>query len=151
MSFFLLILLKIVHNRSPQRLLLDLLCSERSYVQSLRRSLEVRGSCPAGLALRGSLEQLLNFHTHFLRDLQNCVSHPLTVSYCFLQHVSPSPVDPCLFLPSSCTLTHTISLCFIHSCYHLSIQCDIITHKPIHQQWICLISSTWCHIYLSIF
>ncbi|XP_075685408.1 rho guanine nucleotide exchange factor 40 isoform X2 [Rhinoderma darwinii] len=73
-------------KRSPQRLLLDLLCSERSYVQSLRRSLEVRGSCPAGLALRGSLEQLLNFHTHFLRDLQNCVSHPLTVSYCFLQH-----------------------------------------------------------------
>ncbi|XP_056384578.1 rho guanine nucleotide exchange factor 40 isoform X2 [Hyla sarda] len=73
-------------KRSPQRLLLDLLCSERSYVQSLRRSLEVRGTCPAGLALRGSLEQLLNFHTHFLRDLQNCVSHPLTVSYCFLQH-----------------------------------------------------------------
>ncbi|XP_069616451.1 rho guanine nucleotide exchange factor 40 isoform X2 [Ranitomeya imitator] len=73
-------------KRSPQRLLLDLLCSERSYIQSLRRSLEVRGSCPAGLALRGSLEQLLNFHTHFLRDLQNCVSHPLTVSYCFLQH-----------------------------------------------------------------
>ncbi|KAM4052596.1 rho guanine nucleotide exchange factor 40 isoform 2-T2 [Anomaloglossus baeobatrachus] len=73
-------------KRSPQRLLLDLLCSERSYIQSLRRSLEVRGSCPAGLALRGSLEQLLNFHTHFLRDLQNCVSHPMTVSYCFLQH-----------------------------------------------------------------
>ncbi|XP_068096886.1 rho guanine nucleotide exchange factor 40 [Hyperolius riggenbachi] len=73
-------------RRSPQRLLLDLLCSERSYVQSLRRSLEVRGSCPAGLALRGSLEQLLNFHTHFLRDLQNCVPHPFTVSYCFLQH-----------------------------------------------------------------
>ncbi|XP_063769507.1 rho guanine nucleotide exchange factor 40 isoform X2 [Pseudophryne corroboree] len=73
-------------RRSPQRLLLDLLCSERSYVQSLRRSLEVRGSCPAGLALRGNLEQLLNFHTYFLRDLQNCVSHPLNVSYCFLQH-----------------------------------------------------------------
>ncbi|XP_053558201.1 rho guanine nucleotide exchange factor 40 [Bombina bombina] len=73
-------------KRSPQRMLLDLLCSERSYIQSLRRSLEVRGSCPAGLALRGSLEQLLNFHTHFLRDLQTCVSHPLTVSYCFLQH-----------------------------------------------------------------
>ncbi|KAM4808047.1 rho guanine nucleotide exchange factor 40 [Rhinophrynus dorsalis] len=73
-------------KRSPQRLLLDLLCSERSYVQSLRRSLEVRGSCPAGLALRGNLEQLLNFHTHFLRDLQNCVSQPLTVSYSFLQH-----------------------------------------------------------------
>ncbi|OCU01592.1 rho guanine nucleotide exchange factor 40 [Xenopus laevis] len=73
-------------RRSPQRLLLDLLCSERSYVQSLRRSLEVRGSCPAGLALRGSIEQLLNFHTCFLRDLQNCVSQPLTVSYCFLQH-----------------------------------------------------------------
>lgn len=77
-----------LHSRSPQRLLLDLLCSERSYVQSLRRSLEVRGSCPASLALRGSLEQLLNFHTHFLRYLQNCVSHPFTVSYCFLQHVS---------------------------------------------------------------
>ncbi|KAM9329670.1 LOW QUALITY PROTEIN: rho guanine nucleotide exchange factor 40 [Gastrophryne carolinensis] len=73
-------------RRSPQRLLLDLLCSERSYVQSLRRSLEVRGSCPAGLALRGSLEQLLNFHTYFLRDLQNCVSNPFTVSCCFLQH-----------------------------------------------------------------
>ncbi|XP_077317298.1 rho guanine nucleotide exchange factor 40 isoform X2 [Lithobates pipiens] len=73
-------------KRSPQRLLLDLLCSERSYVQSLRRSLEVRGSCPASLALRGSLEQLLNFHTHFLRYLQNCVSQPFTVSYCFLQH-----------------------------------------------------------------
>ncbi|KAG8455597.1 hypothetical protein GDO86_001700 [Hymenochirus boettgeri] len=73
-------------KRSPQRLLLDLLCSERSYVQSLRRSLEVRSSCPAGLALRGSLEQLLNFHIHFLRGLQNCVSQPLTVSYCFLQH-----------------------------------------------------------------
>ncbi|KAE8633967.1 hypothetical protein XENTR_v10002162 [Xenopus tropicalis] len=73
-------------RRSPQRLLLDLLCSERSYVQSMRRSLEVRGSCPAGLALRGSIEQLLNFHTRFLRDLQNCVSQPLTVSYCFLQH-----------------------------------------------------------------
>ncbi|XP_072005348.1 rho guanine nucleotide exchange factor 40 [Engystomops pustulosus] len=73
-------------KRSPQRLLLDLLCNERSYVQSLRRSLEVRGSCPAGLALRGSLEQLLNFHTHFLRDLQNCVSHPLTVADSFLQH-----------------------------------------------------------------
>ncbi|KAM8960663.1 rho guanine nucleotide exchange factor 40 [Pelodytes ibericus] len=73
-------------RRSPQRLLLDLLCSERSYVQSLRRSLEVRRSCPASLALRGNLEQLLNFHTHFLRELQNCVSHPLTVSYCFLQH-----------------------------------------------------------------
>ncbi|XP_075068927.1 rho guanine nucleotide exchange factor 40 isoform X2 [Mixophyes fleayi] len=73
-------------RRSPQRLLLDLLCSERSYVQSLRRSLEVRGSCPAGLALRGNLEQLLNFHTYFLRDLQNCVSHPLNVSYCFMQH-----------------------------------------------------------------
>ncbi|XP_072271344.1 rho guanine nucleotide exchange factor 40 [Pyxicephalus adspersus] len=73
-------------RRSPQRLLLDLLCSERSYVQSLRRSLEVRGSCPAGLALRGNLEQLLNFHTYFLRDLQNCVPHPFTVSYCFLQH-----------------------------------------------------------------
>ncbi|KAM4709703.1 rho guanine nucleotide exchange factor 40 isoform 2-T2 [Discoglossus pictus] len=73
-------------KRSPQRMLLDLLCSERSYIQSLRRSLEVRGSCPAGLALRGSLEQLLNFHTHFLRDLQSCVAHPLTVSFCFLQH-----------------------------------------------------------------
>ncbi|KAM5193776.1 rho guanine nucleotide exchange factor 40 [Mantella aurantiaca] len=73
-------------RRSPQRLLLDLLCSERSYVQSLRRSLEVRGTCPAGLALRGNLEQLLNFHTHFLRDLQNCVPHPFTVSFCFLQH-----------------------------------------------------------------
>ncbi|OCT98101.1 rho guanine nucleotide exchange factor 40 isoform X2 [Xenopus laevis] len=73
-------------RRSHQRLLLDLLCSERSYVQSLRRSQEVRGSCPAGLALRGSLEQLLNFHTHFLWELQNCVSQPLTVSYCFLQH-----------------------------------------------------------------
>uniref|UniRef100_A0A8C5Q077 DH domain-containing protein n=1 Tax=Leptobrachium leishanense TaxID=445787 RepID=A0A8C5Q077_9ANUR len=73
-------------KRSPQRLLLDLLCSERSYVQCLRRSLEARRSCPASLALRGSLEQLLNFHTHFLRELQNCISQPLTVSYCFLQH-----------------------------------------------------------------
>ncbi|CAH2294852.1 rho guanine nucleotide exchange factor 40 isoform X1 [Pelobates cultripes] len=73
-------------RRSPQRLLLDLLCSERSYVQCLRRSLEARRSCPASLALRGSLEQLLNFHTYFLRELQNCVSQPLTVSYCFLQH-----------------------------------------------------------------
>ncbi|XP_053324516.1 rho guanine nucleotide exchange factor 40 [Spea bombifrons] len=73
-------------RKSPQRLLLDLLCSERSYVQSLRRSLEVRRSCPASLALRGNLEQLLNFHTYFLRELQSCVSQPLTVSFCFLQY-----------------------------------------------------------------
>lgn len=86
-------------NRKLQRIIEELLSTEREYVKALGYVREhyfpelERADVPQDLrgqrgSIFGNLEKLHDFHRHyFLDELEGCVSEPFRVGRCFLRHV----------------------------------------------------------------
>nr|XP_021507934.1 rho guanine nucleotide exchange factor 40 isoform X3 [Meriones unguiculatus]XP_021507935.1 rho guanine nucleotide exchange factor 40 isoform X3 [Meriones unguiculatus] len=78
---------------AQQRLVSELIACEQEYITTLNEPVpppgpeltpELRGTWAAALSAR---ERLRSFHgTHFLQELQGCVTHPLRIGACFLRH-----------------------------------------------------------------
>lgn len=78
----------------------EMISTEREYVRSLSYIMEhyfpemERPDLPQDLRgkrsiIFGNLEKLCDFHSqYFLKDLEQCAHSPLSVSTCFLRHVS---------------------------------------------------------------
>uniref|UniRef100_A0A667XN83 Quattro n=1 Tax=Myripristis murdjan TaxID=586833 RepID=A0A667XN83_9TELE len=85
-------------NRKLQRIMEELLLTEREYVRALGYVREhyfpelERADVPQDLrgqrgSIFGNLEKLHDFHRHhFLKELESCVKEPLRVGRCFLRH-----------------------------------------------------------------
>uniref|UniRef100_A0A8C6YIR1 Puratrophin-1 n=1 Tax=Naja naja TaxID=35670 RepID=A0A8C6YIR1_NAJNA len=85
-------------SSKPQRIMEEMVMTEREYVRSLHYILGnyfpemERADLPQDLRgkrsiIFGNLEKMYNFHSqYFLRELEHCCSHPLRVSHCFLRH-----------------------------------------------------------------
>lgn len=97
-----------------------MISTEREYVRSLSYIMEhyfpemERPDLPQDLRgkrsiIFGNLEKLCDFHSqYFLKDLEQCVHSPLSVSACFLRHVSLSKTSAItnLFLEYSKSRRH---------------------------------------------
>lgn len=83
-----------------QHIMDEMISTEREYVRSLSYIMEhyfpemERPDLPQDLRgkrsiIFGNLEKLCDFHSqYFLKDLEQCTHSPLSVSACFLRHVS---------------------------------------------------------------
>lgn len=79
----------------------EMISTEREYVRSLSYIIEhyfpemERLDLPQDLRgkrsiIFGNVEKLWDFHSqYFLKDLEACAHSPLSISSCFLRHVSP--------------------------------------------------------------
>lgn len=84
----------------------EMISTEREYVRSLSYIMEhyfpemERPDLPQDLRgkrsiIFGNLEKLCDFHSqYFLKDLEQCAHSPLSVSTCFLRHVSRYTTHP---------------------------------------------------------
>lgn len=84
-----------------QHIMDEMISTEREYVRSLSYIIEhyfpemERLDLPQDLRgkrsiIFGNVEKLWDFHTqYFLKDLESCAHCPLSISSCFLRHVSP--------------------------------------------------------------
>lgn len=82
----------------------EMIATEREYVRSLSYIIEhyfpemERLDLPQDLRgkrsiIFGNMEKLCDFHSqYFLKELESCALSPLSVSSCFLRHVSPVPL-----------------------------------------------------------
>lgn len=93
----------------------EMISTEREYVRSLSYIIEhyfpemERLDLPQDLRgkrsiIFGNVEKLCDFHgQYFLKELESCAHSPLSISSCFLRHVSPDAQT--LTLPRGCMLT----------------------------------------------
>ena len=84
-----------------QHIMDEMISTEREYVRSLSYIIEhyfpemERLDLPQDLRgkrsiIFGNVEKLWDFHSqYFLKDLEACAHSPLSISSCFLRHVSP--------------------------------------------------------------
>ncbi len=84
-----------------QHIMDEMISTEREYVRSLSYIIEhyfpemERLDLPQDLRgkrsiIFGNVEKLWDFHSqYFLKDLESCAHSPLSISSCFLRHVSP--------------------------------------------------------------
>lgn len=85
-----------------QHIMDEMIATEREYARSLSYIIEhyfpemERPDLPQDLRgkrsiIFGNLEKLCDFHSqYFLKDLESCAHSPLSISSCFLRHVSCS-------------------------------------------------------------
>lgn len=84
-----------------QHIMDEMISTEREYVRSLSYIIQhyfpemERLDLPQDLRgkrsiIFGNVEKLWDFHSqYFLKDLESCAHCPLSISSCFLRHVSP--------------------------------------------------------------
>lgn len=96
-----------------QHIMDEMISTEREYVRSLSYIIEQyfpemeRLDLPQDLRgkrsiIFGNVEKLWDFHTqYFLKDLESCAHCPLSISSCFLRHVSQQHAGPATLIMSS--------------------------------------------------
>lgn len=108
MHLFILLASKVQHIMD------EMISTEREYVRSLSYVIQhyfpemERLDLPQDLRgkrtiIFGNVEKLWDFHSqYFLKDLESCAHCPLSISSCFLRHVSPVRPEGGSLYHSSC-------------------------------------------------